>query len=171
MAITATDIELRLSGGASNTDPNLALGGAMSTVGGGLVVTDTLNNDMNDITGDEASAGIIIYHGYYYKNNHGSLTYITPVIWISSQTTSGTTDIAIAIADEAKNIAIETVATETTAPVGPTFSAPANKGAGLALGSLNAGDYRGWWARYTVNAGTTAILDAYTIAIEGDSNP
>lgn len=35
MAISAADIVFRLSGGAANTDPSAALGGAMSTVGGG----------------------------------------------------------------------------------------------------------------------------------------
>lgn len=35
MAISAADLPYRLSGGATNTDPNAALGGAMSTVTGG----------------------------------------------------------------------------------------------------------------------------------------
>lgn len=171
MAIVEADLEFRMSGGASETDVNNSLGGAMSTVGGGVITTNVQNNDMDDITGSEASAGIIIYHGYYYKNNHGSLEWQTPVVWISSQTSSGDTDVAIAIADEAKNTAIEIIASETTAPVGPVFTQPATKGAGLALGGLLATEYRGIWVRYTVNASATAVLDQYTIEAEGDTNP
>jgi len=102
MAIVEADLIYRMSGGASETDVNNALGGAMSTVGGGVIATNVQNNDMDDITGAEASAGITIYHGYYYENNHGSLEWQLPVFWISSQTSSGDTSVEIAIADEAK---------------------------------------------------------------------
>ena len=171
MAIVEADLEFRMSGGASNTDVNAALGGAMSTVGGGVITTNVLNNDMDDITGTEASAGITIYHAYYYKNNHGSLSWLSPVFWIDSQTTSATTDVAVALSDEAKNTTMETIGSETTAPSGPSFTTPANKAAGLALTTLAFSEYRGIWARYVVTAGTTAVLDSYTIKAEGDTNP
>jgi len=171
MPIVASDILMRISGGASETDPNNALGGAMSTVGGGIVVTDVLNNDMDDITSAEASTGIIIYHGYYWENTHGSLTYIAPKMYIDTQTASGDTDLAIAIADEAVNTSIEIIANETTAPSGPVFTAPANFAAGISVGDLDSTDFRGWWARYTVNNSATAILDTMTMGIQGDTNP
>ena len=171
MAIVASDISLRVSGGASETDPNNALGGAMSTVGGGIITTDVLNNLMDDISSAEATAGVTLYRGLYWDNEHGSLEYTTPFMWISSQTSSGDTDLSMAIADEAKNTAIEVIANETTAPSGPTFSAPASKGAGIAVGSLASGDNRGFWLRYIVNSAAVAALDTMTIAVEGDSLP
>ena len=171
MPIVEADLNYRLSGGVSNTDPNAALGGSMSTVGGGIVVTDTLNNDMNDINSTEAGAGITIYHGYFYENSNGSLTWTDPVFWIESQTSSGDTTVNIAIADEAKNTAIEVIANETTAPVGPVFTAPANKAAGIAIGSLDSTDFRGHWVEYIVNGGATTVLDQYTIKAEGDTQP
>ena len=171
MPIAASDIKLRISGGSSETDPNNALGGAMSTVGGGIIVTDVLNNDMDDITSVEASAGITIYHGYFWENTHGSLTYIAPKMYIDTQTASGDTDIAMAVAGEAKNLSIETIADEETPPIGEVFSQPANFAAGIPIGDLDTTDYRGWWARYTVNMSASAILDTYTIGIQGDTNP
>ncbi len=171
MAIAASDISHRISGGASNTDPNAALGGAMSTVAGGIVTTDTLNNLFDDFSSAEAGVTDDFYRGNYWDNEHATLTYQTPFMWISSQTSSGDTDVAIAIADEAKNTAIETIADELTAPVGPTFTAPASKGAGIAVGSLLAGDNRGWWLRYHITAPAAAALDTMTISIEGDSDP
>lgn len=171
MPIVEADLIYRLSGGVGNVDPNLALGGSMSTVAGGIVVTDTLNNDMNDITSDEAAAGIIIYHGYFYENTHGSLTWSTPVFWIESQTSSGDTTVNIAIADEAKNNPIEVIADEETAPVGPVFTAPANKAAGISISDLNPSDNRGSWVEYIVNGGAVTVLDQYTIKAEGDTQP
>ena len=109
--------------------------------------------------------------GYYYQNNHATLTWTSPVFWIASQTSSGTTAVAIAIADEAKNVAMETIASEITAPVGPTFTAPANKAAGIAITSLAPTENRGTWVKYTVNAGSATILDQYTIQAEGDTLP
>jgi len=171
MAIASSDIKIRISGGASVTDPNLALGGAMSTVAGGVITTDVLNNDMDDITSSEASAGITIYHGYFYENAHGSLTYIAPKFYIASQTSSGDTSVEVAIADEAKNLAIETVANEETAPSGPAFSTPANFAAGIATGDLDASDNRGIWVKYIVGSSAAAVLDSYTLGIQGDTNP
>lgn len=173
MPIVEADLIHRLSGGAANIDPNLALGGAMSTVAGGVIVSDTDNNDMDDITSTEAVSGIVIYHGYYYSNEiiSDSLTWTNPVFWIESQTSSGDTDVSIAIADEAKNIAIEVIANEETAPSGPSFTAPANKAAGLAITSLDQNDFRGHWVRYNVNAASSSSLDQYTIKAEGDTLP
>jgi len=172
MAIAASDIKLRISGSsASATDPNGSYGGAMSTVSGGIITTNVLNNDMDDITSAEASSGITIYHNYYYKNEHGSLTYISPKFYIDTQTNSGDTSVAMALVAEAKNVATTRLTNETTAPSGITFSTPANYAGGIAIGSLNAGDYRGIWVKYIVGSSASAVLDSYTLGIQGDSNP
>ena len=172
MAIAASDIKLRISGAnASATDPNGSYGGAMSTVSGGIIVTNVLNNDMDDITSAEASSGITIYHAYYYKNEHGSLTYISPKFYIDTQTNSGDTSVAMALVAEAKNVATTRLTNETTAPSGITFSTPANYAGGIAIGSLDSGDYRGIWVKYIVGSSASAVLDAYTLGIQGDSNP
>ena len=172
MAIAASDIKLRISGSsASATDVNGSFGGAMSTVSGGIIVTNVLNNDMDDITSAEASSGITIYHNYYYKNEHGSLTYISPKFYIDTQTNSGDTSVAMALVAEAKNVATTRLANETTAPSGITFTTPANYAGGIAIGSLDAADYRGIWVKYIVGSSASAVLDAYTLGIQGDSNP
>ena len=173
MAIAASDIKLRISGSsASATDPNGSYGGAMSTVSGGIITTNVLNNDMDDITSAEASSGITIYHNYYYKNEHASLTYISPKFYIDTQTNSGDTSVAMALVDEAKNVATARLASETTVPGGSvTFTTPANYAGGIAIGSLDAGDYRGIWVKYIVGSSASAVLDSYTLGIQGDSNP
>ena len=119
MPIVASDIKFILSGGASNTDPNAALGGAISTAGGGVITTDTLNNLWDNVSGDEASAGDTEYRAIFIKNTHGSLTLTGAKVWISSNTTSSDDTIEIALADEGIANTIETIANESTAPSGP----------------------------------------------------
>jgi hypothetical protein len=171
MAITDSDLEYRLSGGATNTDPAAALGGAMSTVAGGIITTNVLNNLFDDVSGDESAAGDIEYRGIYVKNKHGSLTWTTVKAWISSLTASTDDEIAIALADEGVNAAMETIVNESTAPVGPSFSSPTTKGTGLSLGDIPAGQYYGLWVRRTVTAAAAAYdNDVGTIKCEGDTS-
>ena len=175
MPIVAADLVWRLSGGASNTDPNAALGGIMSTVAGGIITTGVDNNLFDDISGDEGNDGDTNYRGIYFKNNHGSLTLTGTKVWISSNTTSTDDTINIALADEgegdgATTGVMETIVDEDTAPVGPSFSAPANKTAGLSFGDLDAGNVFGLWVQRIVNAGAAAIdANSATIRAEGDS--
>jgi hypothetical protein len=171
MAIIASDIEVRLSGGASNTSPAAALGGAMSTVAGGVITTNVLNNLFDDVSGDESAAGDIEYRGIYVKNNHGSLTWQTVKAWLSSLTTSTDDELAIALADEGLNAAMETIADESTAPTGPSFSSPVSKATGLSLGNIPFGQYYGIWVRRTVTAAAAAIdANSGELSCEGDTS-
>lgn len=169
MAITSSDLEYRLSGGASNTSPAASLGGAMSTVAGGIITSAVLNNLWDDVSSAESSAGDVEYRAIYIKNKHGSLTWENVVAWISSLTSSADTEFDIALADEAVGVAMETIADESTAPVGPTFTRPTSKGAGLSIGNIAAGSYKGIWIRRTVTAAAAAASDTGTIRCEGDT--
>lgn len=169
MPILASEIEFRLSGGASNTDPNAALGGAMSTVGGGLITSAVLNNLWDDVSGAESSAGDIEYRCIYIRNANGSLTLSNAVIWIQVEAGANNT-IDLALAGEGKNGTAETVADESTAPVGETFSHPTTKGAGLSLGNLAATEYYPVWVRRTIGAGASAAAsEGATLRVEGDT--
>lgn len=167
MPITATDLKFFLSGGAGNTDVNASLGGIISTT---QITTASLHNLFDVVSGAESSAGDIEYRGIYVKNDHGSLSWTSVFAWISSQTTSTTTDLAIALAGEGVNVTMETIANESTAPAGETFSAPATKGAGLSMGTLAAGQFYGIWLRWTVNASSPAFsADTTILSVEGDT--
>lgn len=170
MPIAASDIQYRLSGGTGNTDPNAALGGGISTAGGGLITTDTLNNVWDNVSGAESSAGDIEYRAIFIKNNHGSLTLTGAKVWISANTTSANDEVDIALADEGINNTIETIANESTAPSGPTFSHPTTFGGGLSLGNLAAGQAHGIWIRRTVDASAAAAnANPYTLSVQGET--
>lgn len=167
MAIVASDIQFRLSGGGANSNVNASLGGAKSST----QITDAaLHNLFDQVSGDESAAGDIEYRCIYVHNAHATLSLQNAVVWISTNTPSTDTVVAIALAGEGLNGTAETVANESTAPIGETFSSPATKGAGLSLGTIPAGQHYAIWIRRTVSAGAAAYnTDSVVITVEGDT--
>jgi hypothetical protein len=162
MAIISTDIHFQLSGGASNADPLVALGGAKSSVVAG-------SNFFDNIDAATGLAGQVDYRCVYVSNVHGSLTLIGAVAWLLTNTASTDTTIDIGIGTSALNATEQTIANKLTAPSGVTFGPAASKGAGLALGDIPAGGSRAVWFRRTVNAGAAASNDTATPRVEGST--
>lgn len=167
MAIVAGDLKIYLSGGAGNTDPNASLGGIISTT---EIVDNTTHNLFDQVSGTESLAGSIEYRGIYLKNTHGSLTAQSTKVYISSNTGSADTTIDIALDGGATDATMETIANETTAPSGESFTAPTTYAGGLSIGSLPAGQKKGIFVRRTVTAGAAAVNDdAVTIKYDCDT--
>lgn len=172
MAIVAADIEWRYSGGAANTDPNAALGGAISTAGGGVIDNAVKNDLFDDVSPAEATAGDTEYRGIYVKNNHGTLTFQDCRVYHSADSASASDVLDIAIADEAINTTIETIANEGAAPVGPAFTHPTTYAGGIALNGatgLAAAAYRGLWVRRTISAAAPSGSITNTLRVEGQT--
>lgn len=165
MPIVDTDISTFLSGGAANADPDASLGGAKSSTewAGG-----TLHDLFDVITGEENADSDVEYRAIYVQNDHATLTAIGMKVYISAETEGGA-DLALAIADEAKNTTIETIADEDTAPSGPTFSAPTTAGTALSIGDLGPGEYRGLWLRRTASDSGAVANDGATITFVFDT--
>ena len=171
MAITASDIHFRLSGGAGNSNVNASLGGAMSST---QVTDNAQQNLFDDVSGAESAAGDTEYRAIYILNNHGTLTLVDARIYFSSSpiTAAAGTDMHMALAGEAINTTIETVADESTPPVGETFSQPTTYTGGLQLNSgtgLAPADDKGVWLKRVVSAAAAAAADSATIKVEGDT--
>jgi len=165
MPIVATDIKIYLSGGAGNSDPNAALGDAISTT---ELVDNSLNNLFALASASEVDAGSVKYRAVYIKNTHATLTLTNPKVYIDTNTTSLTTNAKIALADETGS-PIETIANEDTAPVGPTFSTADGYANGLSLGDLAPGETKAIWIEYTITAGTEAVDDSLIIGVKGET--
>lgn len=177
MAITASEILFKLSVAAAagdttaQADPNASLGDQISTT----QITDaTLHNLFDKITGDENAASDVEYRCFFVHNNHASLTWESVVVWLSSETAGGATvaiglDPAGVTAKGSGSAQAATIANESTAPAGVTFSAPTSKGAGLSIGNIAAGSVAAIWVRRT--AANTAALDTDGVVIrcEGDT--
>ena len=164
MPITSTDIHYRLSGGASNADPLLSIGGVKSSASADASIFDA-------VTSAEASAGDIEYRLVYIHNAHATLTMLGAKAWIQTNTPSANTDVAIGLAAAGANATETAVANENTAPAGVTFSQPASLGAGLSLGDLAPGQHYGVWTRRTVTAGAANASDSFVLRVQCDTNP
>lgn len=170
MPIAAADIEYRLSGGASNTDVNASIGGAMSTVGGGLIADATLNNLWDNVSGDEGASGDTEYRCFYIRNNDGSRTVETVRTWFNAQSNSGDVAYAIGLSPAGVDGTAESLADESTAPTGVTFSSPTDKASGLDLGTLTAGQFYAIFVRRVVSAAASAIdNNSYDLRTQVDS--
>lgn len=166
MPILAADIQFRLSGGAANADGNASLGGEISA----NAVSGALHAFFDRVTGAEAAAGDVEYRCLYVRNGHATLTLYGAVVWISTNTPSPDTVVAIGLGTSAINGVEQTVADESTAPAGVSFTEPDSYGAGLVIGDIPAGQHKAVWIRRTVTAAAAAYNnDGATLAFQGDS--
>lgn len=161
MAIADTDLLIKYTGGASNSDPNASLGGAVSSNG---PTDNNLHNLFDEISGTESLAGDTEYRCVALRNNHGSLTAKNTRVYISSDTGS---QFDIALADEGLNTQPETIGNESTAPSGPTFSHPTTYGTGLDMGNIPNGQYFAHWCRRTIPAAAPAETP-HTVTVKYD---
>lgn len=167
MAILASDLVLRFSGGASNSDPNASLGGAKSS---NAVVDATLHNLFDQVSGAESEAGDTEYRCVYVHNSHATLTLQNAVAWITSNTPASGSDINIGLGSSAVNGTEQTVANESTAPTAVTFSAAASEGAAIALGNIPPGQHRAVWVRRVISAAAAAYTnDTFTMRVKGET--
>jgi hypothetical protein len=163
MPIVNTDIKYRLSGGAANATASLSLGGAKSS-------TEVSTDLFDDISSGEASAGDTEYRCIYVHNNHGSLTMEATKVWIQANTPSADTTIAIGLGTAAINATEQTVADESTAPSGVSFSSPSTEGTALSIGNIPFGQHKAVWIRRVVNAAAAAYTnDTFTLRTKCDT--
>lgn len=169
MAITDTNLKWYLSGGGGNSDPNAALGGAISST----EVGTSIHSLFDRVTGAEALSGDIEYRCVFFKNTDADADgLIDPKVFIETNTSSADTTLAIALDPAGKNASATTIGDEGTTPTGPSFSTPTDYAGGLALPSAPyaQNDYVGIWIRRTVTAGAAnAASDAANIRVRGDT--
>lgn len=178
MAILSTDIKFKLAttaGAAGNAnsqaDPNASLGKYISTT---EITDNTLNNLFDDISGDENAASTVDYRCVFIHNAHASLTLQSPKAWISAEVANGAS-IAIGLDTTASSaigdssVQALTIANETTAPAGVSFSAPTTKGTGISLGNIAAGYCVAIWVRRTAANNAALNNDGATLKVEGDT--
>ena len=167
MAIIVSDIQFRLSGGVANADPDAALGGVMSAI---AIAAATVENLFDNVIGAESAVGDTEYRGFYIRNNHATLPWENVVMWISGETPSVDSLIDIALAGEGVDETMETIADESTAPSGESFTHPVTEGTGISLGDIAAGERFGVWVKRVISAvADAAIADAAVITFKGDT--
>ena len=162
MSVLASEIKFYLTGGASNSDPNLSLGGVVSST----QVSGSLHGLFDSVKPEEAAAGDIEYRAIEVKNTNVSETLSDAYLYVSSETSS--TDTIAALAYDSGGS--QSVANESTAPSAPTltFTTPYSKATGIALGDIAAGASKRFWVRWTVTAGALKMAaDTGQLTVEG----
>lgn len=171
MTVALSDMKFLLSGGASNTDKDLSLGGIVSSTE--VIFSPSLNNLFDKVTAAEAAAGDIEYRCVYLQNDHATDDIDTVTVWINSNTPSTSTTVAIGLDPAGTGNGnspgqATTIVNENTAPSGVTFSTPTTEGAGLVIGYLDGQEMAAIWIRWTVTAGAApSALDAVTLSVKG----
>jgi hypothetical protein len=175
MAIVASDIQFRLSGGAANTNPDASLGGAISSTAAGTNIFD-------NVTSAEATSGDTEYRCIYVRNGvtSAALTLVGAKIWIQSPDGSGGAyagdTITIGLGTSGVNgteqnvTTFSPIGTEATAPVGVTFYAAATEGAALVMGDLPQNQHHAVWIKRVIAGGAAAFSNAgFTLRVKGDT--
>lgn len=165
MPVAPTDIKIYHSGGAANTSPAASLGGAISNT---EISSTALNNLFDDVSDEEAVLGDTEYRCFYVKNTHATDTLTDAEIYISANSPSADSAIAIGLDPAGLSAAAQTIANEGAAPTGVTFSAAANSAAALVIGTLAAGAYQAVWVRRTIEEDAVAeASDPFTLRVTG----
>lgn len=142
----AAILKMHLTGGASNADPALSLGGVSSSV---ELSATALNNLFDNVSADEASAGDTEYRAIDVKNS-GDASAVGVQIYMNPETTSASTALDFGIGASPLGSTLS-VADESTAPAAVTF-AHYTTGTRLSLPDIAAAAYCRVWVRRVVAA-------------------
>lgn len=165
MPIVNSEIVYRLSGGATQTDPNLSLGGAKSS----NIATASL---LDNVTSAQAAAGSIEYRCFYVHNANATANdMLAAVVWLQATALGASTAFALAVGTSAVNAQEQgPVASEITAPTGVTWVTNATtEGTAIPLGNIPPGQHRAVWVRRTVTGGAAVFAATATLRVKCDT--
>lgn len=176
-AITAGEILFKYSttaGSAGNTTAGTASGSLGKYISTTTIADATLNAVFDDITGAENAASTVDYRCIFIHNSNASNALQNAVMWLSAEVAGGASiaigvDTTAASAIGSATAQALTVANETTAPAGVTFTSPTTSGAGIALGTIAAGSCRAVWVRRTAANSAALNNDGVTLSVQGDT--
>ncbi len=153
----AATLELRYTGGASNTDPDASLGGVSST---NALSATAMNNLFDNVTPSERSAGSVEYRAISIYNS-GDASATSVEMYMSTITSSTDTDLAFGL-----DSTTGTIVNETTAPSSVSF-ANYTSGSKLSISDIASSGAQRVWIRRTVQvSATNTSADTGTIAVD-----
>lgn len=156
MPIIPSDLKFYLSGGAANTNPNNSLGGAISST---QVVSNKLHNLFDVVNNLDSVNGATEYRCIYVKNTSFDFILQNTKLTILSNTSSPDTSIEVSWGTSAINGTEQTVANETTAPTGMSWTT----GTTASIGTLQAQGHKAIWIKRIVNTNSDSYNNDTTI--------
>lgn len=179
MAITSSDILIKLSttsGSAGNSNSQGAVDSSLGKYISTTQVTDNvLNNLFADATGAQNAASQVDYRCVFVHNAHATLTWQNAVVYVSAEVSGGAgvaigVDTTTSLAIGSASVQAVTVASSTTAPAGVSFSTPTTAATGLSLGSIAPGFCKAYWVRRTLANSSAKDNDGCTVGYSGDTS-
>jgi hypothetical protein len=176
-AITAGEILLKYSttaGAAGNANTGTANGSLGKYISTTAWAGGAANDLFDDISGAENAANTVDYRCIFVHNSNTANALQNAVAYISAEVAGGAS-IAIGVDPTAASVLTSataqalTIANETTAPAGVTFTSPTTAGAGIALGSIPSGQVKAFWIRRTAANSAALSGDGVTITVQGDT--
>ena len=159
MAVTANQIKFFKS--------TNGLGGVITLT---EIVSGNLHNVFDIVNKDESRDGAIEYRCIYVKNTNNTDTLQDVSAYLSAQTASPTTSMAFGLGTAAVGGTEQSIANETTAPIGVNFTETVGVGGAKNIGNLTANSYKAVWLRRNVQSGTSsASTDEATLTVDGST--
>jgi len=153
--ISGAMLQLRFSGGASNTNPANSIGGAKSTTAQGII-QNTLFPNVTKSESLTQVGGTLSYRCIYVHNAHSTMTMYDTRIWIEQNTEAGD-HIRIGVGFTGTNEIEPAIANQYTEPTGVVFSDAPDIDDPIWLGDLsNNGGHRAIWIERYVPPNTSA---------------
>jgi hypothetical protein len=175
-AITGSEILYKYSvvAAAGNTTAGTAAGALGDQISTTVIPDATLNALFDDVSGAENAASTVDYRCFFVHNSNAANALQNAAVWLSAEVAGGTSiaigvDPAAASAIGTASAQAATIANETTAPAGVSFSSPTTFGTGVALGSIPAGSCRAVWVRRTAANSAALNSDGVTFTVQGDT--
>lgn len=177
-AIIASEIVWRFTttaGAAGDSTANTTVGTFLGKYAATSAWAGGGTNDLfADITGAQNAASQVDYAGLAILNNNAANAAQNSVAYLSSEVAGGASiaigaDTTAASAKASATAQLLTIANNTTAPAGVSFSSPTTAGSGVSLGNIPVANVKGLWVRRTA-ANTSALSgDGVTLAVQVDT--
>lgn len=143
--IIADELKLYLSGGELNSDPNLSLGGQIST-------TEATENLFNTVINTNITNFYEDYRCIYFYNSSNIESIINLRVLTAVDNSGDDSDLFLSLAYEGVNNEVQSITSSTTAPLNQTFLPCLNDSTALPIGNLGPNEFIGVWFKRTVDA-------------------
>lgn len=167
MAIIDTDIHFHLSSSSCCADPELSLGGRISTH---AIISAASTELFSDLSGVYAAGGRTEYRCFYIQNANATLPWYAPYPWIRTNTPAAGSTVYVGLDPSGVNSTAATIADPTCAPAGVSFSQPTSA-APLTVANVPAGQHFAMWVKRLASAGCTSFsTDSFILGFEGGTD-
>lgn len=143
------------------------LGGAITN---NEIVSGTLGNVFDDVDKYEARDGDTEYRCIYVRNTNLVEIFKEVTAFLKTESTSNFTSISFGLGTAAVGGIEQTIADESTAPIGVVFTDLVGAENGKLIGDINNNSFKAIWLKRVVTPGATSLgADTTTISVDGST--